>query len=63
MERISILSTPQSFSRVSDLENIMKVLERWYDVQVFFNNEELKHSLFSGDLKKYDNIEQHLRML
>lgn len=50
------------FERES-LENIMKVLERWYDVQVFFNNEELKHSLFSGDLKKYDNIEQHLRML
>lgn len=50
------------FERES-LENIMKVLERWYDVQVFFYNEELKHSLFSGDLKKYDNIEQHLQML
>lgn len=50
------------FERES-LENIMKVLERWYDVNVFFYNEDLKKSLFSGDLKKYDNIEQHLRML
>ncbi len=50
------------FERES-LENIMKVLERWYDVNIFFYNEDLKKSLFSGDLKKYDNIEQHLRML
>lgn len=50
------------FERES-LENIMMVLERWYDVNVFFQNDALKSSLFSGDLKKYDTIEQHLKML
>ena len=50
------------FERES-LENIMMVLERWYDVNVFFQNDALKYSLFSGDLKKYDTIEQHLKML
>lgn len=46
-----------------NLENIMMILARWYDVNVFFRNDALKYSLFSGDLKKYDTIEQHLRML
>lgn len=50
------------FERES-LENIMLVLERWYDVNVFFQNNALRESLFSGDLKKYDSIEEHLRML
>lgn len=50
------------FERES-LENIMLILSRWYDVNVFFRNEALKQSLFSGDLKKYDTIEQHLQML
>lgn len=50
------------FERES-LENIMTVLERWYDVNVFYRNDALRQSLFSGDLKKYDTIEQHLKML
>lgn len=50
------------FERES-LENIMTILERWYDVHVFFRNDALKNSLFSGDLRKYDTIEQHLKML
>ena len=50
------------FERES-LENIMMVLGRWYDVTVFFQNNALRESLFTGDLKKYDSIEEHLRML
>lgn len=50
------------FERES-LENIMTVLARWYDVQVFFRDDALRESLFTGDLKKYDSIEEHLRML
>ncbi len=45
------------------LENIMMILTRWYDIQVFFQNEDLKRLLFTGDLKKYDSIEEHLKML
>lgn len=50
------------FERES-LENIMRVLARWYDVKVIFLNTALQQSLFTGDLKKYDSIEEHLRML
>ncbi|MEG2339973.1 MAG: FecR family protein [Odoribacter sp.] len=46
-----------------NLEHIMMILERWYDIQVFFESPHLKEYLFSGDLKKYDTIEEHLKML
>lgn len=50
------------FERES-LERIMATLERWYDVNIFFHHDELRTYLFSGDLKKYDSIDQHLKML
>lgn len=50
------------FERES-LENIMLVLKRWYDVNVFFQNSALRESLFTGDLRKYASIEEHLCML
>lgn len=49
--------------RRESLENIMMILMRWYDIQVSFQNETLKQLLFTGDLKKYDSIEEHLEML
>ena len=45
------------------LEDIMETLSRWYDVDVFFDDDALRHTLFTGDLKRYDNIGVHLRML
>lgn len=45
------------------LEDITTILGRWYDVEFHFVNPELKNYLFTGDLKKYENIEQHLKML
>ncbi|MFR7824519.1 MAG: FecR domain-containing protein [Odoribacter splanchnicus] len=37
------------------LEDIMETLSRWYDVDVFFDDDALRHTLFTGDLKRYDN--------
>lgn len=45
------------------LEDIMRQLGRWYEMTVFFANEEVKNYRFSGDLKKYDEFDQIVRML
>ena len=39
------------------LEHIMNVLALWYDVDVVFQNPELKQYNFGGYLKKYENID------
>ena len=41
----------------------METLSRWYDMDVFFHNDTLRNTLFTGDLRRYDNIDEHLRML
>lgn len=38
------------------VENIMRQLSRWYDIEVFYSNEAVKSVLFSGDVRKYDSI-------
>jgi len=43
-----------------NLENIMKRLERWYDVKVFFMNPETKSFRFTGDMKRYSKVEDLL---
>lgn len=45
------------------LEDILTTLTRWYDVNVFYQRSSVKDELFTGDLKKYDGIEEHLKML
>lgn len=45
------------------LEDILTVLSRWYDVAIFYQREDVKEELFTGDLKKYNSIEDHLKML
>ena len=45
------------------LEQIMKQLQRWYEMSVFYTNEEVKQYTFSGDLKKYDDFDKIIRML
>lgn len=45
------------------LAEIMKTIERNYDVQVVYTSEEIKHLRFSGDLKKYDRVESFLRFI
>lgn len=45
------------------LEELMKTVERNYDVTVFFANEECKSLCFSGDLQKYNHVESFLRFI
>ena len=41
----------------------MRDLSRWYGVSVFFQNEGLKQVSFTGNLKRYDNINEFLDVL
>lgn len=45
------------------LEEIMQVLSGWYDVTVFYKREELKHLHFTGDLERYENINDFLHFM
>ena len=42
------------------LENIMLRLERWYNVKIFYMNEECKDFRFSGDMKRYSDVRKLL---
>lgn len=46
-----------------NLETILETLARWYDVEVSFEDLKLKKRLFTGDLKRYTSINEHLKML
>lgn len=39
-----------------NLEEIMNVLSLWYDVEVFFTNQDIKRLHFTGRIEKYKNI-------
>lgn len=45
------------------LEEIMQVLSRWYDVAVLYRNERVKSLHFTGDLERYDNINDFLEFM
>ncbi len=49
--------------RKKPLEEIMKVLSRWYDMEVNFVNPELKSAGFNGVLRKNLNIEDILKAI
>ena len=45
------------------LEDIMKKLNRWYDFEVAYEEEELKDLRFSGAAEKYNPVEFLLKMI
>lgn len=45
------------------LEEIMRTLSRWYDLQIVFDTEAAKYINFTGNLKRYDDFDQILSML
>lgn len=45
------------------LEEILMQLSRWYDVEIFFQNNETRDYRFTGNLKRYDSISTILQML
>lgn len=44
------------------LEDLLKRLARWYDVEVFYMNNEVKDIRFSGGIKRYDKLDKLLYM-
>lgn len=38
------------------VENILKQLSRWYNIEIFYSNEKAKSVIFSGDVRKYNDI-------
>ncbi len=45
------------------LEEAMKKICRWYDLEVFFADEETKSILFGGSISKYENASKVFRMI
>lgn len=45
------------------LQNIMKKLARWYDIEVEFENEQLMKKTFSGKVSRYDKASEVLKIL
>ncbi|MBD0833374.1 FecR family protein [Aestuariibaculum sediminum] len=45
------------------LDNIMKVLSRWYDVEVVFNKENMKYETFTGVFRKNQNLKDILNSI
>lgn len=44
------------------LEDLLKRLARWYDVEIFYMNNEVKDIRFSGGIKRYDKLDKLLYM-
>ena len=44
------------------LEDIMTLIAKWYDVEVFYQNSGVKDVLFSGRLKRYESAETLLKV-
>ncbi|RHR80815.1 FecR family protein [Odoribacter sp. AF15-53] len=49
--------------RQQPLERVMQVVSRWYDVEVVFRSEKAKKISFTGNMRRYDDFEQIVRML
>ena len=45
------------------LKDIMKVLSRWYDVEVKFEDKKMENIKFFGELSRYQNIEDILNLI
>lgn len=45
------------------LENIMNTVSRWYNINVFYENQSVKDILFTGNIKRYGDLDQVIEML
>lgn len=45
------------------LEDIMKRISRWYDVEIFYQNPQAKELVFTGDLEKYSTCSEILEII
>lgn len=49
--------------RKQSLEEVMRIVARWYDVEVHFRDDSLKKLSFSGNVKRYDDFSKIVQML
>lgn len=49
--------------RKERLENIMQRVERWYDVKIVYDTEDVKDITFSGNIERYENFAKIIEML
>lgn len=45
------------------LEDVLRKLERWYDIKVIIKDASVKNIRFTGNLPKYENLDKVLKML
>lgn len=45
------------------MEDILRTLSRWYDVEIFYMNEKCKDILFTGDVKRYNDFNSILKII
>jgi len=45
------------------LESMMKTLSRWYNVNVIFENDKSRSIRFTGEIKRYDNLNKFLSFI
>lgn len=45
------------------LEEIMSNLEKWYNVTVFYQSQQMKDVRFTGNVQRYDTINAFLEIL
>ena len=45
------------------LEEIMKIVSRWYDVKIFWENASQKDVTFTGKMRRYDDFSKVVEML
>src|SRR3546814_20109562 len=50
-------------SHLEPLENIMRKVARWYDVDVIFEDEAIKQYAFVGVIDRFSNVSEVLNML
>ena len=49
--------------RKRSLEEVMRIVSRWYNVDVVFESEEPRGISFSGNIRRYEDFSQVVRML
>jgi len=45
------------------LEDIMKMVSRWYDVEVDYHGDEIRNERFSGTVSRFNNVSELLKVL
>jgi hypothetical protein len=45
------------------MEDIMNTLSRWYNIDIFYQNPSLKDITFTGDLKRYKDFNEIIKII